>query len=147
MTNQKAIVENAANKKVVVADENTEVADKVAYRLRGEGYSVTTVTTGAEARTQINEKPPWLLVVSETLQDMAGHTLLLQLHQENTALPCILMLMNPYSGGGFGRWAEYGVAREMPHIHLNKPFNPVEFDNFVRLLRTQYEQTGSCCSE
>ncbi len=142
MLNQDA-EDRIASINAVVVDDKADVVKKTADLVRNEGYPTEECTTGAEGFTVIAAQNPWLLVVGETLQDMAGHVLLLQLLQAQSVPPCIIMLMKPSSGGGFGRWTEFGPAREMPHIHIGKPFNPAEFRLFVRQIHDQYERTGS----
>ncbi len=135
--------EFSRNINALVVDEIVDVVHKTADLIRDEGYPTMECISGAEALAAITAQNPWLLVVGETLSDMAGHTFLLQLLEEHLAPPCTIMLTKPYSGGGFGRWAEFGPAQKMPNIYLTKPFNPAEFRHFVRLIRDKYERTGT----
>lgn len=113
---------------IVVVDDEPHVTQMVTDSPQSDGYEVITAATGAEALAEVTSSHPWLLILGETLTDMAGHRLL-QLIARDIAAGArlsIIMLLRPYSGGGFGRWAEFGEAARMPDMYLSKPFNPLQ---------------------
>jgi DNA-binding response OmpR family regulator len=132
------------NRKVVVADDEPRMVELAATNIALDGWQVITAESGAQAFDNITSEKPWSLIVGETLTDMAGHHLLQRLVREVAAedRPSILMLLRPYSGGGFGRWSEFGEAAHMPDMYLTKPFNPLELRSFVNRLYEQHVTQG-----
>lgn len=132
------------NRKVVVVDDEPQMLELAATCVALDGWHVIPAQTGAQAFDKITSEKPWALLVGETLTDMAGHHLLQRLVREVAAQdrPRILMLLRPYSGGGFGRWSEFGEAARMPDMYLTKPFNPLELRSFVNRLYEQHVAQG-----
>jgi DNA-binding response OmpR family regulator len=58
--------------RVLVVEDDTNIGRGIAQALRGDGYDVEVVTTGAEAMMQVGVQPPSLVVLDLGLPDVDG---------------------------------------------------------------------------
>lgn len=123
------------NKRVVVVDNEEDYVILVADLLRANGYEVLIANDGSDALAKITSEDPWLLILSEHLPDVDGHSLLQMVSQEKsiTHLPRVLMLLYT-NGRGDGSFWNFPKALPVD-MYLSKPFNPVEFCSFIHILR------------
>lgn len=113
---------------VLVADDEADVRELVAYRLRRSGYEVIEATDGQEALQLALDKVPALAVVDVMMPKLDGYELTRRLRAEDTTrdIPVILLT---------ARAQEADVARGFEagaDDYLRKPFNPDELVARVR---------------
>ena len=58
--------------KILIVEDEVDVADLVAHHLRGAGFSVETVNNGRAALNLIKSQPPTLVVLDLMLPEVSG---------------------------------------------------------------------------
>jgi two-component system phosphate regulon response regulator PhoB len=107
---------------ILVADDDMDIRDLVAFKLEQAGYEVVAVDNGLAALTAATENPPDLVVLDVMMPGMSGIDVCRQLRQEQVtkALPIILLTARAQEGDvevGFGAGAD---------DYIVKPFSPRE---------------------
>src|SRR5689334_4952148 len=107
---------------ILVADDDMDIRDLVAFKLEQAGYEVVAVDNGLAALTAATEHPPDLVVLDVMMPGMSGIDVCRQLRQEQgtKALPIILLTARAQEGDvevGFGAGAD---------DYIVKPFSPRE---------------------
>ncbi|GAA3272986.1 MULTISPECIES: response regulator transcription factor [Dactylosporangium] len=107
---------------ILVADDDMDIRDLVAFKLEQAGYDVVAVDNGLAALTAATENPPDLVVLDVMMPGMSGIDVCRQLRQEQStkALPIILLTARAQEGDvevGFGAGAD---------DYIVKPFSPRE---------------------
>ena len=107
---------------ILVADDDMDIRDLVAFKLEQAGYDVVAVDNGLAALTAATEHPPDLVVLDVMMPGMSGIDVCRQLRQEQgtKALPIILLTARAQEGDvevGFGAGAD---------DYIVKPFSPRE---------------------
>ncbi|MER7280842.1 response regulator transcription factor [Dactylosporangium sp. CA-052675] len=107
---------------ILVADDDMDIRDLVAFKLEQAGYEVVAVDNGLAALTAATENPPDLVVLDVMMPGMSGIDVCRQLRQEQgtKALPIILLTARAQEGDvevGFGAGAD---------DYIVKPFSPRE---------------------
>ncbi|MER7002575.1 response regulator [Dactylosporangium sp. NPDC000555] len=107
---------------ILVADDDMDIRDLVAFKLEQAGYDVVAVDNGLAALTSATENPPDLVVLDVMMPGMSGIDVCRQLRQEQgtKALPIILLTARAQEGDvevGFGAGAD---------DYIVKPFSPRE---------------------
>ncbi|MFI5911247.1 response regulator transcription factor [Dactylosporangium sp. NPDC051541] len=107
---------------ILVADDDMDIRDLVAFKLEQAGYDVVAVDNGLAALTAATENPPDLVVLDVMMPGMSGIDVCRQLRQEQgtKALPIILLTARAQEGDvevGFGAGAD---------DYIVKPFSPRE---------------------
>jgi DNA-binding response OmpR family regulator len=107
---------------VLIADDDPDIRDLVAFKLEQAGHDVTTVDNGLAALSAAQERPPDLVVLDVMMPGMSGIDVCRQLRGEpaTAALPIILLTARAQEGDvevGFGAGADDYVV---------KPFSPRE---------------------
>lgn len=107
---------------ILVADDDMDIRDLVAFKLEQAGYDVVAVDNGLAALTAAVENPPDLVVLDVMMPGMSGIDVCRQLRQEQgtKALPIILLTARAQEGDvevGFGAGAD---------DYIVKPFSPRE---------------------
>ncbi|WP_433610041.1 response regulator transcription factor [Dactylosporangium sp. CA-139114] len=107
---------------ILVADDDMDIRDLVAFKLEQAGYEVVAVDNGPAALTAATENPPDLVVLDVMMPGMSGIDVCRQLRQEQgtKALPIILLTARAQEGDvevGFGAGAD---------DYIVKPFSPRE---------------------
>ncbi|GAA2356879.1 response regulator transcription factor [Dactylosporangium salmoneum] len=107
---------------ILVADDDMDIRDLVAFKLEQAGYDVVAVDNGLAALTAATENPPDLVVLDVMMPGMSGIDVCRQLRQEQSTkgLPIILLTARAQEGDvevGFGAGAD---------DYIVKPFSPRE---------------------
>jgi len=108
--------------RIVVVEDETDIAALVAFQLTKEGYRVETAATGADALTAIHRELPALVILDRMLPGMSGDEVLRSLRAEPSteALP-VLVLTAKREQEDRIRGLELGADD-----YLSKPFSPRE---------------------
>jgi DNA-binding response OmpR family regulator len=120
---------------ILIADDDPDIRDLVAFKLEQAGFDVTAVDNGLAALSSAVEAPPDLVVLDVMMPGMSGIDVCRQLRVEPATahLPIILLTARAQEGDvevGFGAGADDYVV---------KPFSPRELVSRVEavLARTR----------
>ena len=107
---------------ILVADDDMDIRDLVAFKLEQAGFDVTAVDNGLAALTAARLEPPDLVVLDVMMPGMSGIDVCRELRNDRTtsALPIILLTARAQEGDvevGFGAGAD---------DYIVKPFSPRE---------------------
>ena len=107
---------------VLIADDDPDIRDLVAFKLEQAGFAVTAVDNGLAALSAARERPPDLVVLDVMMPGLSGIDVCRQLRAEpaTATLPIILLTARAQEGDvevGFGAGADDYVV---------KPFSPRE---------------------
>jgi DNA-binding response OmpR family regulator len=82
-----------SNKRIVIVEDERDMADLVATRLRREGYEVEVANDGIEGLTLIRSKPPDLVLLDIMLPGMPGTEIAAKLRDDprTVAVPIIML--------------------------------------------------------
>jgi len=82
-----------SKKRIVIVEDEADMADLVAMRLRREGYRVDVAADGLKALDLIRSQPPDLALVDIMLPNLSGTELVTELRQDprTSAVPIIMM--------------------------------------------------------
>lgn len=125
--------------KILVLDDEKEIADVIALYLRNDGYEVETAYTGRAAVEAIRREPPDLALLDVMLPDVDGFRILQKIREKYTFPVIMLTAKTEYTDKitGLTLGADDYIA---------KPFNPLELVARVKAqLRrcTKYNDTGA----
>jgi two-component system phosphate regulon response regulator PhoB len=112
---------------ILVADDDMDIRDLVAFKLEQAGFDVTAVDNGLAALTEARREPPDLVVLDVMMPGMSGIDVCRELRGDPTTsgLPIILLTARAQEGDvevGFGAGAD---------DYIVKPFSPRELVNRV----------------
>jgi two-component system phosphate regulon response regulator PhoB len=112
---------------ILVADDDMDIRDLVAFKLEQAGFEVTAVDNGLAALTEARREPPDLVVLDVMMPGMSGIDVCRELRGDPTTsgLPIILLTARAQEGDvevGFGAGAD---------DYIVKPFSPRELVNRV----------------
>ena len=107
---------------ILVADDDMDIRDLVAFKLEQAGYDVVAVDNGLAALTEATQNPPDLVVLDVMMPGMSGIDVCRQLRLDDgtKGLPIILLTARAQEGDvevGFGAGAD---------DYIVKPFSPRE---------------------
>jgi two-component system phosphate regulon response regulator PhoB len=108
---------------ILVADDDMDIRDLVAFKLEQAGFDVTAVDNGLAALTAARLEPPDLVVLDVMMPGMSGIDVCRELRNDRSTsgLPIILLTARAQEGDvevGFGAGAD---------DYIVKPFSPREF--------------------
>ncbi len=126
---------NAQPVHILVVDDDQSFRSAVVASLKGEGFSVTSVSSGTEALRTIAQEPVDLIVSDLVMEDMSGTALLVEVRRTRPGVPLILM-----TGHGSIQNAVEAM-REGAYDYLTKPFRNEEL--FIRVRRALEETKRS----
>lgn len=119
--------------KVLVVDDEREIADLVTLYLKNEGYHVRTLYNGADALDEIDRDPPDLALLDVMLPDMDGFTICRKI-REKYFFPVIMLTakvedMDKITGLAIGA-----------DDYITKPFNSLEVVARVKTQLRRYKR-------
>ena len=111
--------ETAMGSKILIVDDEREIADVVALYLQNENYDVVKAYNGKDALRLVEEEKPDMALLDVMLQDIDGFTILQKI-RENYTFPVIMLTakteyMDKITGLTLGA-----------DDYIAKPFNPLE---------------------
>ena len=111
--------ETAMGSKILIVDDEREIADVVALYLQNENYDVVKAYNGKDALRLVEEEKPDMALLDVILPDIDGFTILQKI-RENYTLPVIMLTakteyMDKITGLTLGA-----------DDYIAKPFNPLE---------------------
>ena len=115
---------------VLVADDDEDILELVAFRLERAGYEVITARDGTEALAAARERQPDLAVLDVMMPGMTGYDVTRELRGDDAtrAIPVILLTARVQEAD-VNRGFEAGADD-----YLRKPFSPQELRARVQAL-------------
>jgi two-component system phosphate regulon response regulator PhoB len=115
---------------ILIADDDPDIRDLVAFKLEQAGFAVAAVEDGLAALSAARDAPPDLIVLDVMMPGMSGIDVCRELraHAATAKLPVILLTARVQEGDmevGFGAGADDYVV---------KPFSPRELISRVEAL-------------
>ena len=117
--------------RVLVADDDPDIRDLVAFKLTQSGYDVTCVGDGLEAWDAFVDSPPDVLVLDVMLPCLSGLDVLVKVREATlTRIPVLLL-----SGRSRDADVDAGFAAGADD-YVVKPFSPRELVHRVNRIRS-----------
>jgi PAS domain S-box-containing protein len=93
----------ASSKRILVVEDEPDIAELIRYHLEGNGYRATTATRGEEALAKAHQEKPDLITLDILLPDMDGFEVLQRLKsdEETADIPVVILSIVPDRGDGF----------------------------------------------
>ena len=116
--------------RVLVADDDRDIRDLIAFKLGQAGYEVDTAEDGAQALSRIRSAPPALVVLDVMMPGLSGMDVARQLRAdvETASLPIIMLTAKAQEAD-----VESGFAVGVDD-YVIKPFSPRELLSRVKAL-------------
>lgn len=117
--------------KILVLDDEKDIAEIIALYLRNEGYRVEVAYTGREALEKIGQEPPDLALLDVMLPDIEGFRILQKIREKHK-FPVIMLT------------AKTGDSDKITGLtlgaddYIGKPFNPLELVARVKAQLRRY---------
>lgn len=126
--------------KILIVDDEKEIADVVGLYLQNENYEVIKCYNGTDALRLISEERPDMALLDVMLPDIDGFTILQKI-RENYNFPVIMLTakteyMDKITGLTLGA-----------DDYIAKPFNPLELVARVKSQLRRYTQLGNVATE
>lgn len=115
----------SAGAKVLVAEDNTALAQALAYCLRKAGYSVALAPDGETALALLEQGDPQILVLDLGLPKVDGAAVLRRVRQRSPRLP---VLVSSARDDAETRLAEHGLRGD---AYIGKPFSIADFERVL----------------
>jgi two-component system phosphate regulon response regulator PhoB len=128
-----------AAKRVLVVEDEPDIAALIAYQLTRDGFRVETASTGTEALSAVNREVPDLVVLDRMLPGLSGDEVLQTLRgeAETKSIP-ILVLTAKREQEDRIEGFELGADD-----YLTKPFSPRELVLRVQAILRRFQEAGS----
>jgi two-component system OmpR family response regulator len=138
MNDDPPISDDAEGRRVLVVDDEPNLAEVVTMALRFNGFTVETAATGREALAAVSRFKPHLMVLDVMLPDMEGFEVASRLGAQRAGVPIIFLTardatedkVRGLSGGG--------------DDYMTKPFS---LEELVARIRTILRRTGQASAE
>ncbi|MCL6735218.1 response regulator transcription factor [Streptomyces neyagawaensis] len=122
--------------RVLVADDDADIRDLVAFKLTQSGHQVTAVEDGMTALRVLRERPPDLVLLDIRMPGISGLDVCRELRaaEETSSLPVILITARSQEGDvelGFSAGAD---------DYIVKPFSPRELSSRVNAVLSRVER-------
>ena len=119
--------------KILIVDDEREIADVVALYLQNENYDVVKAYNGKDALRLVEEEKPDMALLDVMLPDIDGFTILQKI-RENYTFPVIMLTakteyMDKITGLTLGA-----------DDYIAKPFNPLELVARVKAHMARYDR-------
>ena len=123
--------------KVLLIDDDRDLLQLIAMRLRAAGYAVTAVESGAAALAALSVSRPQVVVTDLRMQGMDGMALFDAIHRDSPSLPVVILTAH-------GTIPEAVTAtRRGVFSFLTKPFEPkVLLDTVAEAMRLSSPPSG-----
>jgi PAS domain S-box-containing protein len=94
---------SAPYKRILVVEDEPDIAELIRYHLEGDGYQVTIARRGEEALAKACQEKPDLITLDIRLPDIDGFEVLQRLKsdEETADIPVVILSILPNSGDGF----------------------------------------------
>ena len=122
---------DAVDARILVVDDEPEIADLVAVYLKSEGCTVFQCGTGTEALALVNEQPLDLAILDVMLPDISGFTLCGEIRKEHH----FPVLMLTAKTGDVDKITGLTIGAD---DYITKPFNPLELMARVKAQLRRY---------
>ena len=127
------------SEKILIVEDEADVADLAAYHLRGAGFSVETVNNGRAALNLIKSQPPTLVVLDLMLPEVSGLDLcrMIKSDARTNKIPIIMLSAKTEE---IDRVLGFELGAD---DYVVKPFSPREFVLRIRAVlrrRTQNDE-------
>jgi diguanylate cyclase (GGDEF)-like protein len=106
---------------VLVADDDLDIRELVALRLRSAGYDVLTAENGEQALQAVEERRPDLLLLDVSMPGMDGLEVCRRIQEQGRTAPPVIFLTARAQPGGLLEGFEAGAVD-----YVTKPFRPSE---------------------
>ncbi|GGR71017.1 hypothetical protein GCM10010269_07220 [Streptomyces humidus] len=122
--------------RVLIADDDADIRDLVAFKLNQGGHQVTAVEDGVAALRAVREQPLDLVLLDIRMPGLSGLDVCRRLRScdETASLPVILITARSQEGD-----VELGFAAGADD-YIVKPFSPRELSSRVTALLTRVER-------
>jgi two-component system, OmpR family, response regulator len=138
MNEDRQMPDNADGPRLLVVDDEPNIAEVVTMALRFNGFTVETAATGREALAAVGKFKPHLIVLDVMLPDMEGFEVASRLGAQRAGVPIIFLTardatedkVRGLSGGG--------------DDYMTKPFS---LEELVARIRTILRRTGQATAE
>ena len=105
------------NNKILVLDDEREIAEVIALYLRNEGYEVELAFTGREALRKVEAEAPVLALLDVMLPDMDGFLLAQKIKEHQS--DCLFLFVSNQTGAVFDAF-QLPAFRFLPKAHLQE---------------------------
>jgi len=122
--------------RVLIADDDADIRDLVAFKLAQSGHDVTAVEDGAAALRALRAQPPDLALLDIRMPGMSGLDVCRELRAapETATLPVIMITARSQEGD-----VEVGFAAGADD-YIIKPFSPRELSSRVNAILNRVER-------
>lgn len=122
--------------RVLIADDDADIRDLVAFKLAQSGHDVTAVEDGMAALRALREQPPDLALLDIRMPGMSGLDVCRELRAtpETASLPVIMITARSQEGD-----VEVGFAAGADD-YIIKPFSPRELSSRVTAMLNRVER-------
>lgn len=127
--------------KILIVDDDPDIADIVAYALRKDHHSATTAQSAQQALALLEHEKYDLLIVDAMMPRIDGYELIRRVRQKDTATP-IIMLTAKDSESDKVKGLDLGADD-----YVTKPFSPRELGARVRALGRRINRPQAAESE
>ncbi|MGD8859125.1 MAG: response regulator [Myxococcales bacterium] len=117
----------AATRRVLLVEDNADLRQLLAFKLRRAGHEVSEAATGPEGATAAERERPDTIVLDVGLPGMDGYDLARMLRSRQETRDCHLIALTGYGSDRDRRGAEEAGF----DVHLVKP---VDFERFIELV-------------
>ncbi|MET0419888.1 MAG: response regulator [Actinoplanes sp.] len=115
---------------ILVADDDDEIRDLIAFKLDAAGYRAITADNGATALSMVQQEQPDMVILDVVMPGMDGLSVCYELHSSMATAQIPVLMM---SGRSRPVDIELGLTVGADD-YLVKPFNPAELIRRVRWL-------------
>ena len=117
-------------KKILVADDERDIAQSVQIFLEQEGYQVATASDGCEVLECVARERPDAIILDVMMPNMDGIEVLRRLKEntETSSIPIIMLSAKGQDEDVTEGW------RSGADLYLRKPFVPVQLLAFIKLV-------------
>ncbi|MBU0743034.1 response regulator [bacterium] len=140
-------MEQAADKTVLVVDDEPNVRDYLAMILQDAGFNVVTAGDGREALELVRREPPDFISLDLIMPNMSGHKLLYELRRDKKLARIPVLVVTAHAGDEMGKEDLQDLLDNRvisgPGTYLEKPVNPKSYvQSIKRALGLEVEDAG-----